>query len=192
MLGKILPVPMARGESERDESRQHRHLQRREHILHARGALDADQIQERDQNHQSAGEHLLLAEGESPVAGAKQDMRLLLRANLAHVAQIVGEGECRDGDGRGKSGEERNPSAHESPGGTVGACEINVFAAGAGQVHAELGVRERSEQRADRSDHPAQQDDFRRAEVAGQESGGGENPGADHARDDERDRAGDT
>ena len=77
--------------------------------------------------------------------------RILLVQGREEVSQVIGKRQRRRGDGRGESGEERNPAGHESPGGAEGARQVDVLAAGAGEVDAELGIAERAAQSARRA-----------------------------------------
>src|SRR5215472_8583731 len=105
------------------------------------------------------------------------------------MPEIVREGQCRSRDRGGESGKEGYPPAHEAPGRTVSLREINILAAGAGKVDAQLGVTECAGQSANGSNSPDEQHQLRRTKVARQESGGGQNPGANHVRNHERRRA---
>ena len=73
------------------------------------------------------------------------------------MSEIIGERQSRGRDGRRESREKRNPSGHETPSGTIGLREVNVFATGTGKVYTQLGITERPCQRAHRAYAPDEQ-----------------------------------
>jgi hypothetical protein len=112
--------------------------------------------------------------------------RVFLFQGGEEVAGIVGKGQRGDGDGRGEAGEKAGPAAHETPGRSEGAGQVDILAAGGREVDAQFGVAEGAGQSEHGAGEPDQQDQFRIAQVAGQEAGGGENPLADHVGNDDR------
>ena len=111
--------------------------------------------------------------------------RVFLFQGGEEVAGIVGKGQRGDGDRRGETGEETGPAAHEAPGRSEGSGQIDILAAGGREVDAQFGVTEGAGQGEHRAGEPDQQDQFRIAQVAGQEAGGRENPLADHVGNDD-------
>src|SRR4051812_48317100 len=87
------------------------------------------------------------------------------------------------GDGCGESGEERGPSGHEAPHGSEGLGEVNILAAGTGEVDPELGVTHRSQKGANAADGVDPQDEVGGTELRCKKSGAGKDTGADHVRD---------
>src|SRR5215831_13760110 len=96
------------------------------------------------------------------------------------MTEIVAKRERGSRNGRGESGEEGNPSGHEAPGGAEGSGEIDVFAAGTGEIDPKLGVTNGAQKRADCSYDPDADHQGGGAEVACKESRGGEDAGPDH------------
>ena len=137
----------------------------------------------------AAGHGLRSAQPDGPFARADDHRSVLLAQGREEVPQVFGKRQRGRGDGRGESGEERSPAGHESPGGAEGARQVDVFAAGAGEVDAQLGITDRAQERARCRRPPRSENQIGRAEIAGQESGAGEDPRADHVGDHQRRRA---
>ena len=141
---KMMPVAVADGKGQDDEGNQSEDLGSGQHVLQPRHALHAENIDGGKQQHQQARRHLRPAESKFPIARTEQHARVFQMERRKELRQIVRERQSRQGDGRRESREERNPAGHESPGGAEGLREVNVLAAGAGHVDAELGITERA------------------------------------------------
>jgi len=107
------------------------------------------------------------------------------------VAEVIGESQRSRGDGRGESREEGYPSGHESPRGTEGLRQVNIFAAGAREIDAEFRIAKRAGQRADRAHSPDHKTNFAEPRFAREIAGGGQNAATDHVRNHQRRRAAD-
>ena len=191
-MREIVPASVAESKARHKKRQDDQNLEGRQHVLHARRAPDAQAIDDGEQRDQIALATICAPPNLNSHAPDPIDMLRAVQPQAEkEMSEIIGEGQRGGGDGRGESGEEGNPSGHESPGGAVGLGQVDVFAAGAGEVHSQFGVAERAGQRAHRADAPDQQHQLRGAQLSGEESRGGENAGADHVGDDQRRRAAD-
>src|SRR5581483_2706123 len=126
-------------ETANDKAGDHQELRCSECVLNARDAFYAEEVDHGKQRDQRGGD--------DPSFIRTPQRRI-------EIGEIIGTGKRRSGDRPREAGEERNPARHESPCGTEGASQINVFASGAGKVDAELGITQGSAQREQRAGEP--------------------------------------
>src|SRR5215212_451717 len=187
----MLPVPGPGKKSRNNESEQNQDLHRRERVLNARNPAHSEEVQNREHKDETARKQLGTTEVKLKRTLAQGDRALLLDCG-EEIANIIGEGE-RGGCNRGrKSGEERNPAGHESPGGAVCSREIDVLASRARKVDPQLRVAESTCERDGRANEPDAEYQRGAAEIGGEKSGGRENSCPHHVRHDERNGANQT
>lgn len=104
---------------------------------------------------------------------------------IYQITQIDREAFGGCGDGCGEAGGQCNRGAYESQGLPIGLADIDIFRAGAGQHRAELGKAQGAAKCEHATENPEPVDQAGVAQIGGLKTGRGENPRADHVRDDQ-------
>src|SRR5712692_3960149 len=140
------PVSMTENRAKNNEAENGGDLSGGKKILEARRSQQTHNIDQREQNYDGAGHELRGAQAQ------REESQVHRRRSVRHpqageeVSEIRGNTESSGGNGRGEAREERYPPGQESPNRSPRLGEVNVFAAGAREVDAQLRVAERAGQ----------------------------------------------
>ena len=76
-MGEVFPASVSKRESGGDEHQNHEHFHGRQYVLHARGTLHAQAVEDGESRNQAARQDLRRAELEFPCPGAGEMFRVL-------------------------------------------------------------------------------------------------------------------
>ena len=111
-------------------------------------------------------------------------MAVTARTSLVHAREnggaVLAQGDGREGDGRGKPGDDGHPPGQKPQGRVVDVGEKGVFAPGPGHHGAELAVAQGPAKGPHPPQYPQQQHGKGGVQALHLEPQGGEDPGADH------------
>ena len=111
-------------------------------------------------------------------------MAVTARTSLVHAREnggaVLTQGDGREGNGRGKSGDDGHPPGQKPQGRVVDVGEKGVFAPGPGHHGAELAVAQGPAKGPHPPQYPQQQHGKGGVQALHLEPQGGEDPGADH------------
>ena len=113
---KWLQLAVAGSEAQHHETDDDDELDRGQHVLHFGRAAHAEAIESGEGGDQRRGRQLARPEPQAEGARARSPQAIVVACRHGEdVAQVVREGQGGRRDGRGETGEERNPAGHETP-----------------------------------------------------------------------------